>query len=444
MLDKLRDFAEKYDMLSSGDVVVCGLSGGADSVCLLLSMREISREIGFSVEALHVNHCLRGDESDRDEEFCRCLCSRLKIPFKAVSCDVRGYAEKFSLSTEEAARELRYAIFRDNSHGKKIATAHNADDNLETVILNLVRGTAVKGLCGIPPVRDNIIRPMLAVTRREIEEFLDLQGQDYVTDSTNLTEDYTRNKIRRRIIPVMRELNASLTETSVNTIDGIRSENDFIESETAAALEKCLKNGVLSDMSDYDEVIRRRCAAKLLRDNGLLISHKRLEECGKIMQNGGKLNISGNIYFVSDGKNSRLEKIIPKSEELISIPLKIGENSLFPDTVMICEIVECESLTKIDFVNKKLTFSLLDYDKIIGKAVVRNRKYGDRIRLSGRDFTSSVKKIINEKIPKNIRPTLYFIEDGEGIVFGEMIGVAQRVTPDENTKRLLKITVIRK
>ena len=162
------------------------------------------------------------------------------------------------------------------------------------------------------------------------------------------------------------------------------------------------------------------------------------------MQNGGKLNISGNIYFVSDGKNSRLEKIIPKSEELISIPLKIGENSLFPDTVMICEIVECESLTKIDFVNKKLTFSLLDYDKIIGKAVVRNRKYGDRIRLSGRDFTSSVKKIINEKIPKNIRPTLYFIEDGEGIVFGEMIGVAQRVTPDENTKRLLKITVIRK
>lgn len=444
MLDKLRNFAEKYDMLHRGDVVVCGLSGGADSVCLLLAMHEISRDMGFSVEALHVNHCLRGDESDRDEDFCRRLCSRLKIPFKAVSCDVRGYAEKFSLSTEEAARELRYAIFRENSNGKKIATAHNADDNLETVIFNLIRGTAVKGLCGIPPIRDNIIRPLLAISRQEIEEFLDSKGQDYVTDSTNLTEDYTRNKIRRRIIPVMRELNASLTETSVNTIDGIRSENAFIESETAAALEKCLKNGVLSDMSGYDEVIRRRCAAKLLRDKNLPISHKRLEECGKIMLNGGKLNVSGNIYFVSDGNNSRLENIDPKSEEQIVMPLKIGENSLFSDTVMICEIVECENLAKIDFVNEKLTFYLLDYDKIIGKAVVRNRKYGDRIRLSGRNFTSSVKKNINEKIPKNIRPTLYFIEDGEGLLFGEMIGVAQRAVPNENTKRLLKITVIRK
>lgn len=444
MIEKLRKFAEKYDMLRRGDIVVCGLSGGADSVCLLLSLREISREIGFSVEALHVNHCLRGDESNRDEEFCRDLCGRLNIPFKAVSCDVRGYAERFSLSTEEAARELRYAIFRENSHGRKIATAHNADDNLETVIFNLIRGTAVKGLCGIPPVRDNIIRPLLAVSRREIEEFLRSKGQNYVTDSTNLTEDYTRNKIRRRIIPVMRELNVSLTETSVNTIDGIRSENDFIESETAAALEKCLKNGVLSDMSGYDEVIRRRCAAKLLRDKGLPVSHKRLEECGRIMQCGGKLNISGNIYFVSDRKTSRLETIIPRTDEHIALPLKIGENSLFPDTVMMCEIVECENLAKIDFVNKNLTFYLLDYDKIIGKAVVRNRKYGDRIRLSGRDFTSSVKKIINEKIPKNIRPTLYFIEDGEGLVFGEMIGVAHRAAPSENTKRLLKITVIRK
>lgn len=444
MLEKLRNFAEKYDMLHRGDVVVCGLSGGADSVCLLLSLREISREIGFSVEALHVNHCLRGDESDRDEEFCRRLCSRLEVPFKAVSCDVKSYAEEYSLSTEEAARELRYAIFRENSYGKKIATAHNADDNLETVIFNLIRGTAIKGLCGIPPVRDNIIRPLLAVTRQEIEDFLVQQGQDYVTDSTNLTEDYTRNKIRRRIIPVMRELNASLIETSVNTIDGIRSENAFIESETAAALEKCLKNSILSDMSGYDEVIRRRCAAKLLRDKGLPVSHKRLEECGKIMQNGGKLNISGDIYFVSDGKNSSFEKIIPQGEEQVAMPLEIGENSLFSDTVMICEIVECENLAKIDFVNKKLTFYLLDYDKIIGKAVVRNRKYGDRIRLSGRNFTSSVKKIINEKIPKNIRPTLYFIEDEEGVVFGEMIGVAQRVSPNENTKRLLKITVIRK
>ena len=172
MLDKIYSFIQKYDMLKSGDTVVCGLSGGADSVALLLALFSLKDRLGIQIEALHVNHCLRGAESDRDEQFCRELCKRKAIVFNAVSCDVSGYAEKNSLSVEEAARKLRYSIFEEYSAHKKTATAHNANDALETAILNLARGTGIKGIAGIPPVRGNIISPLLGVTRDEIEMFL--------------------------------------------------------------------------------------------------------------------------------------------------------------------------------------------------------------------------------------------------------------------------------
>lgn len=437
MINKIYEFIRKYNMLSCRDTVICGLSGGADSVFLLIAMREICGKLDVTVEALHVNHCLRGEESDRDEQFCHELCKRLDIPFTAVSCDVKGYAEKNSLSCEESARILRYNIFSEYSKGKRIATAHNADDNLETVIHNLIRGTALKGLTGIPPVRENIIRPILTVTRKEIEEYLGKIGQNYVTDSTNLTDDYTRNKIRHKIIPLMKEINGSLVETSIRSIDTLRSENSLIESEVDSADE------IFINPAEYNEVIRRRYISRLLNKKNLPVSNRRLAECDNILINGGKINISGDIYFVSDGKSAELKTISPPETVLISKELTIGENIIFPDSKLICELIECDNSVKFDFVNKNLTFYLLDYDKIIGRIVVRNRKYGDKIRLSGRNFTSSVKKLINEKIPDSLRRSLHFIEDEAGTVFAENIGVAERVSPDNNTKRLLKIHVVR-
>lgn len=433
MINKIYEFIQKYNMLACGDTVVCGLSGGADSVFLLYAMCSLRERLGITVEALHVNHCLRGSESDRDEQFCRELCHKLGIPFTAVPCDVKGYAEKNSLSCEESARILRYGIFSEYSAGKKTATAHNADDNLETVIHNLIRGTALKGLTGIPPVRQNIIRPILTVSRREIEEYLGRIGQNYVTDSTNLTDDFTRNKIRHRIIPLMREINGSLVETSVRSIDTLRSENSLIEAEVDGA------DGIFANPAEYNEVIRRRRISRILSENGFPVSNRRLADCDNVLLNGGKLNISGDVYFTPSG----LKTIESAGTEFISKELQIGENCIFPEAKLVCEIVECDNSMKIDTVNKKLTFYLLDYDKIIGRAVVRNRKYGDRIHLSGRNFTSSVKKLINEKIPDSLRRSLHFIEDEAGTVFAENLGIAERVSPDSNTKRLLKICVFR-
>lgn len=443
MLNKIVKLSQKYNMFNIGDSVVCGLSGGADSVCLLLSLCELRERLGISVEALHVNHCLRGSESDRDEEFCRILCARLGVPFTAERCDVSGYAAERSLSTELAARELRYEIFRRNTQGKLLATAHNSDDNLETVLLNLARGTALKGLAGIPPVRGNIVRPLLAVTRAEIEAFLAERGQDFVTDSTNLTDDYTRNKIRHRIIPLLREINPSLNSTFVSSADGLRDENAYIEAMTDSAECECLDGNRLTGLAGYDTVIRSRCISRLLVRNSLPVSHERIRECEGILVNGGKLNISGDIYFVSDGKTAEL-RTIPAAEASteVSAPLKVGKNSIFSGITLICELIDREEFDRRRDVNKKLTFYALDYDKIKGEAVLRSRRNGDRIQLRGRDFRSSVKKLINENIPPAERRTLHFIEDSEGTVFAERLGIAQRVAPDGNTKRLFVISVV--
>ena len=442
LTDKIRSLVISENMLTSGDCVVCGLSGGADSVCLLLAMKELADEFGITVEALHVNHCLRGAESQRDEDFCRELCIKLNVPFTAVSCDVKGFAEQNSLSTEEAARKLRYGIFTEHSQGKKLATAHNADDNLETMILNLVRGTALKGLSGIPAVRENIIRPLLNVTRREIEGFLADHKQSFVTDSTNLSDDYTRNKIRHKIVPLISEINPSAAVTASRSAAALREENAFIESETDRAEKKCRSGNTFTDLAAYPSVIRKRCTARLLSQNAVPYSYDRLCAADNIITNGGKLNVSGEMYLVSNGNTFSLE-MIPEMAEIpeLSTELVIGVNRIFEGKELICEVIDCDDLKKTEPVNKLLTYYLLDYDKIVGKAVVRNRRKGDRIKLAGRDFTSSVKKLINEKIAVTKRPYLHFIEDDCGTILAEGIGICDRVKPDGSTCRTMKITI---
>lgn len=442
MKNKIFSFIKKHNMIIKGDTVICGLSGGADSVSLLLVLNEISKEMDFKLKALHVNHCLRGAESDRDENFCRELCKSLNIPFKAVSCNVTDFAEKNQFSVEESARILRYKIFAENSDDSKIATAHNANDNLETVIFNLARGTALKGISGIPPIRDNIIRPLLAVSRSEIECYLNSLNQNYVTDSTNLSDDYTRNKIRHQVLPILCGINPSLIETSVKSLETLREENAFIENLIQQALNDCRDGNKLHGLENYSKVIRCRCIARLLSENNLSYSHNRLNDTDNILINGGKINISGDIFFISDGHNAELKKITSVSgKENISTDLKIGENCIFSDKIFYCERISHEDLKKIYDVHKKLTFYLLDYDKIIGRVILRNRRFGDRIRLDGKNFTSSIKKLINEKIPSEQRAELHFLEDENGTILAEKLGIAERVAPDNKTVRFLKVSI---
>ena len=443
MLAKVYDFIIKNNMLSENDMVVCGLSGGADSVALLLALYELKEKLDITVESVHVNHCLRGAESDRDEMFCRELCKRLGITFQAVSRDVKGLSVSENISTEEAARKLRYKIFEEHSKGKKLATAHNANDNLETVIHNLTRGTGIKGLAGIPVKRGNIIRPLLTVTRQEIEDFLKKRGQEYVTDSTNLTDDYTRNKIRHRVIPILNELNKSVNETSVNTINAIREENDLIESIVSEAEKKCRNGNCLCGLSKFHPVIRKRCIAHLITENSLPYSFSRLEEADNILMNGGKINLSNDIYLVSSNNKLELKVISQDKEKSVFMPLSIGKNQPTENCTVMCELLDCDNLKKIEAVHKNSTFYVADYDKIRGRLIVRTRKFGDKIKLKGRNFTSSIKKLINERIPAEERPDLLFIEDEDGTVLAEKLGIAERIAVDNDTVRFLKISFIR-
>ncbi len=195
MLETVKQTIEDYHMLNPGEPVLAALSGGADSVALLRALLAL----GYPVRAFHLNHCLRGAESDRDEAFCRALCERLGVPLTVERIDVG--AQTAGEGIEAAARRIRYERLVAAAQGAKIATAHTADDNLETMLFHLARGTGPKGLAGIPPVRGDIIRPLIGAERAQVEAYLSELGQDFVTDSTNLSDDYTRNRIRHEVVP---------------------------------------------------------------------------------------------------------------------------------------------------------------------------------------------------------------------------------------------------
>lgn len=218
------------ELIPSGSRVLCAVSGGADSVCLL---HMFSRREDISLAAAHFNHRLRGEEADRDEAFVRDLCAQWNIPLTVGRGDVKAFSEREGLSLEEGGRILRYSFLEGAAQTEGcglIATAHNADDNLETMLLNLTRGAGLSGLAGIPPQRGNIVRPLLCVTRREIEEYLRLYSLPHVEDSTNADETYSRNKMRRQVLPLLEQLNPALRKNSVDAIRCLRADNDYLNS----------------------------------------------------------------------------------------------------------------------------------------------------------------------------------------------------------------------
>ena len=204
MKEKVWKYIREHHMIETGDYVVAGISGGADSVCLLFMLKEFQKEMDFFLEAVHVEHGIRGEESLEDAAFTKRLCRKWEVPFRMAAFDVPKRAEKEKLTLEEAARKCRYEAFEEacgERENAKIAVAHNQDDQAETILWNLVRGAGLQGLCGIRPVNGKVIRPLLGISRKEIEEYLKRQAQDYCIDSTNLTDVYTRNRLRHQILP---------------------------------------------------------------------------------------------------------------------------------------------------------------------------------------------------------------------------------------------------
>ncbi len=431
MLKSVLDTIKKYNMISHGDEVAVGLSGGADSVCLLLALNDLKNELGITVMALHVNHCLRGEESDRDERFCIELCEKAGIPIITGRFDVLSRSKADKTSTELAARDVRYEFFREQTAGKKLATAHNANDNAETVIFNLARGTGIKGISGIPPCRDNIIRPLIETTREQIEEYLKEKNQPYVTDSTNLTDDYTRNRIRHNVIPVLLSVNSSLFGTISTNSENFRLDNSFIEETADEAFRQVMTDPqTLTGLNRYHKSIRHRCIAHFLSINNIESNSRRISEIDSICTDGGKINLTGNIFILSRKNRLTIEKIVPEHED-ICFEMHNGENIFSNKKVIITK----KSMSDFSGIPS------IDPDKITGTAVIRNRRSGDRIRLYGRSFTSSVKKLLSESTKVSERDNIVFIADDLGPIYIEGAGIASRVAATPSSTAFLDIKI---
>lgn len=247
MLNKVQSFIDRHNLLDKDKRHIVALSGGADSVCLLL----ILRNLGYKIHAAHCNFKLRGEESERDEAFCKNLCKSIGVELHLIHFDTKSYAQLHKVSIEMAARELRYTYFealRKSIEAEDILVAHHKNDNVETLLLNLLRGTGIKGLEGIKPRNGRIIRPLLCLNRLEIEEFLRNHNQSYVTDSTNFVADVKRNKIRLNVVPVLEDIVPAASDNIIRTIQNVGEASKMLNAAVERAIKECTtqKGGLLS------------------------------------------------------------------------------------------------------------------------------------------------------------------------------------------------------
>ena len=284
MLNLMEETIRRYHMLQPGDTVVAALSGGADSTALLLGLLALQEKLCITLRAVHINHGLRGAESHRDAAFCEQLCAEYGVPFSLGICHVAEYAaQKKHTSCEMAARELRYAKLEELCPlGAKIATAHTASDNTETLLERLTRGTGLAGLCGIPPVRGRIIRPLLYVSREQVLGFLAEQGQPYVTDSSNEGDAFFRNRLRHHVLPVLRQQNPEIDRTVGTMTRFLSDEQQLLEQQAQEAFSGCFDETrqTLSGLQSLHPAMRRRVLALFLRRGGVEVSAARIARAG--------------------------------------------------------------------------------------------------------------------------------------------------------------------
>ena len=388
MLNKMREFSRQQNLIQPGDSIVCAVSGGADSMALLWALYLLKEEWNLEVSAAHFNHNLRGAESDRDEAFVREFCEGYGIPLHVGS----GTIVPGKKGLEAAARDARYAFLK--TLPGKIATAHTADDNAETLLMHLVRGTGLKGLGGIMPQNGNIIRPMLSITRQEIEEFLDEYAVDHIDDSSNAGDDFLRNRIRHHVMPLLKEENPRLSQNLSAMALRLRQDEEALAQQ--AAYEGAPQVDVLRKMAP---AVRARALEKFLKDSGV-----KEPEAVHIRQ--------ADALVFSDNPSARANfpggLIIGRKYDILAV--------VCAETGEIPFELSCAPAEEIQ--NTADTFTVVP----VGEIRIRSRQSGDAIRLPG--GTKSLKKLfIDRKIPATQRDLVPVICDDLGILAVGGIGV---------------------
>ena len=424
------------DILPREGTILCAVSGGADSMYLLCRLSEL----GYPVAAAHFNHGLRGAEAARDEVFVRRFCEERAIPFVSEKADVAAYAAQQRMGVEEAARTLRYAFLEkaaDALSAAVIATAHTADDNAETILMRLARGAGLHGLCGIPPVRGRIVRPMLDTTRAEVETYLRENKLPHVEDSTNAEDVYMRNRIRHAVIPALREENPAFSAAVSRTASLLRRDEEFLEELTGRFLaENADGNSIrASALCGQPWPVASRAIRRLAGP----LSAEHTEAILRVAREGGMVDVAG----MRVGKNGdRLVFDAAERETIKPRMLAPGDAFMIPEAGL---FVRCEKIAAAPaVVYKSFNTFFFPCDNIYGNICVDSRRPGDRLRLPGRGCTKTLKSLFQERgIPVWERNAVPVLRDDAGLlgVFG--IGPAERAAAGAGESGVLKIEFTR-
>ena len=442
---------EQYDMLHYGDRVIVALSGGADSCALLHFLHSLREEYALELTAVHVHHMIRGQEAERDAAYAEEFCGGLGVPFHLYRRDVPQIAAERGLGLEECGRVVRYEILEEEAEkcGGRIATAHTRSDSVETVLFHIIRGCSVAGLRGIPPVRGNIIRPLILCEREDIERYCAAQGIAYVTDSTNYSTDYTRNRIRLELLPLLREMNPAVIDAIGRLSDCAAQDDACLQTQAEQTAAVFLHSGGVSELPLENEALMGRVLVILCEKNGgVSPEYRHVTAMKRCLREGkGSVNLPGNVRFtVKDGaffleKNEKKQKKSHDSEDLTHWRCEIAAGEIItPGGQKI--ILQVTDKNKYDNIRKFLQNvfqNSLDYDKI-KTASFRFRQNGDTFRPYGRGCHKSLKKLFNEgRIPVERRAVLPLLDCGGKIAWIDGFGVAEGFEVTENTTSVLYI-----
>ena len=456
IFDKVLSTINKHNLIQKGDKIVLGLSGGPDSVCLLHVLNRLKKDFNIEIYAAHLNHQIRGIEAQKDALYVSKLCEDMGIIFFVKSINVPKYCENEGLSLEEGARKLRYEMFyeiKDKIKANNIAIGHNLNDQAETVMMRIMRGTGLKGLKGIDYIRDNcIIRPILDVERNEIEEYCEAYNLNPRIDKTNLENIYTRNKIRLDLLPYMKDnFNSNVIESIVRMSNSLKSDNDYIEKEAEAKFrevsnikEKGFVEINLDDFVCLHDAIKvrvlRNSIKHILGDTNF-VDQRHIEDIMSLEDNSKvnkMLTLPRNI-FVYRKKDS----IILTNEEIVNEEIEFYYNVPSNGFIKIKElkqIIETQVMSIDRYKSMKLDNSSkgFDFNKVKGGIVIRSRRQGDKIKLAM--GSKKVKDLfIDLKIPREERCKIPIITDSEGIICVGDYKISENYKIDENTKEVLKI-----
>ena len=423
MLSKVKDYIKQHNLLNSNDLYIVALSGGADSVALLLFLDEM----GYQVHAAHCNFHLRGAESDRDEASCESLCLQKNIPFHRIHFDTLTYAETHHVSVEMAARELRYGYFeqlRKDIGASGICVAHHRDDSVETVLLNLIRGTGLRGLTGIQPRKGYILRPLLCVSRQEIEQYLQERGQEYVTDSTNLVADVLRNKLRLQIIPLLQTLNPAAIDNILRSTEHLAEAQLVLDS-----ISYKLKDVKQLYFSELEEFGSREYAlyewAKQYGFNGPQVKDMLTAETGSVFSSsmGYDLLVDRDSYLVEP-------KLKPYKE--VRIP---EEGTYILDEITKIKVKKCPA-----YVSKNPSVATLDAQKVAFPLTVRRVEEGDRMQPYGMRGTKLLSDLMTDcKLSLFDKRRQLVVVDAQGVVIWAVgLRVSQQVAVTDHTSEVLE------